>query len=120
MVINPLQTATMVQCAVEGDHAVKQAYKAKLRKFQALCTSKGLVFFPLAVDTFRGWHKDSLTVITRLGVQEGRNLDKEPGEQCRFLRQRIGISLAKDCSQMLSSRNPTHVPAHIDGSQDFN
>ena len=98
---------------------VKQAYKAKLRKFQALCTSEGLAIFPLAVETFRGWHKDSLAVITRLGIQEGRNLDNEPGEQCRFLRQWLGISLAKDCLQMLSSRNPAHIPAHVDGSQDF-
>ena len=104
----------------EGDHVVKQAYKAKLRKFQALCTSEGLAFFLLAVDTFGGWHKDSLAVITMLGVQEGRNLDKEPGEQCRFLRQQLGISLAKDCLQMLSSWNPAHIPAHVDGSQDFN
>ena len=109
----------MVQCAVEGDQVVKQAYKAKLRKFQALWTSEGLAFFLLAVDTFRGWHKDYLTVITRLGIQEGRNPDKEPGEQCRFLRQRLGISLAKDCLQILSSRNPAHVPAYVDGAQDF-
>ena len=67
------------QCALEGDHAVKQAYKAKVSKFQALCTSKGLAFFPLAMDTFRAWHKDSLAVITRLGVQQARQLDKKLG-----------------------------------------
>ena len=118
-VINPLQDATVAQCAVEGDHTVKQAYNAKVRKFQALCTSGGLAFYPLAVDTFRGWNKDSLAVITRLGVQQARNLDKEPGEQIRFLRQRLGISLAKDCSQMLSSQIPVHAPGHVDGTVDF-
>ena len=81
MVINPLQTATLLQCAVEGDHAVKQAYNAKVRKFEALFTSDGLAFFPLAVDTFGAWHKDSLAVIKRLGVQQARQLDKEPREQ---------------------------------------
>ena len=54
MVINPLQTATMVQCALEGDHTFKHAYKAKVRKFQALCTSERPAFFPLAVDTLGG------------------------------------------------------------------
>ena len=51
-IINPLQDATVVQCVMEGDHVVKQAYNAKVRKFEALCTSEGLAFFPLAVDTF--------------------------------------------------------------------
>ena len=80
-VINPLQDATVAQCAVEVDHMVKKAYNAKVRKFQALCTSKGLAFFLLAVDTFGAWHKDSLAVITRLGVQQARQLDKERGDQ---------------------------------------
>ena len=98
---------------------VKHAYKAKVRKFQALCTSKGLAFFPLAMNTFGRWHKDSLAVITRLDIQEARNLDKEPGEQCRFLRQRLGISLAKDCSQTLSFQIPVHAQGYVDGTEDF-
>ena len=53
----------------EGTVTVKHAYNAKVRKFQALCTSEGLAFVLLAVDTFGAWHKDSLAVITRLGTQ---------------------------------------------------
>ena len=84
-IINPLQDATVAQCAVEGDQVVKQAYNNKVRKFEALCTAKGLALFPLAVDTFGSWHSDSLAVITKLGTQQARHLDKEPGEQIRFL-----------------------------------
>ena len=114
-VINPLQDKTIAQCAAAGDHAVNKAYDDKVTKFGALCTSEGLAFFPLAVDTFGSWHKHSLSVITKLGTQQARHLDKEPGEQVCFLRQRLAISLAKDCSQMLASRDP----ATMDGDQDF-
>ena len=118
-VINPLQDATVTQCALEGDHVVKKAYNNKVRKFEALCTSEGLAFFPLAVDTFGSWHKDLLAVITKLGTQQARHLNKEPGKQIRFLRQRLRICLAKDCSQMLGARVPVHPPASIDGALDF-
>ena len=94
MVINPLQDMTIAQCAVAGDHVVNKAYDNKVT---TLCTSTGLAFFPLAVNTFDSWHKHSLSVITKLGTQQARHLDKEPGEQVRFLRQRLAISLAKDC-----------------------
>merc|ERR1712215_262917 len=100
-------------------HAVNKAYNDKVNKLEALCPSEGLTFVPLAVDTFGSWHKHSLAVITKLGTQQAQHLDKEPGEQIRFLCQRLTISLAKDCSQMLASRVPVHAPATVDGAQDF-
>merc|ERR1711895_125127 len=95
MVTNPLQDATYVQCAEAGNYAVNKAYKDKVKKFEALCTSEGLAFFPLAVDTYCSWHKQLLAVISKLGTQQARHLNKEPGEQIQFLRQRFGISLTK-------------------------
>merc|ERR1711895_383701 len=111
--------ATIAQCAEAGDHMVKNAYNDKVRKLEALCTAKRLAFLLLAVDTFGLWHSDSLAVITKLGTQQARHLDKEPGEQIRFLRRHLGISLAKDCSQMLAARVPVHPPASIGGAEDF-
>merc|ERR1712120_21304 len=96
---NPLQDATIAQCTEAGDQAVKKAYNDKVRKFEALCTAEGLAFFPLAVDTFGLWHSDSLAVVTKLGTQQAPHLDKEPGEQIRFLRHRLGISLPKTACQ---------------------
>ena len=97
---------------------VNLAHRNKVKLYQALCTTAGLAFSPLAVDAYRGWHKDSLAIITRLEIQLARNLDKEPSEQIRFLRQRLGILLARDCSQMLASRVSANTPAHIDGILD--
>ena len=119
VVTNPLQRATVTQCAVAGDYAVNKAYSDKVTKFGAKCAAEGLAFFPVAVDTFGSWHKSSLATITKLGTQQARHLDKEPAEQVRFLRQRLAISLAKDCLQMLASRAPVHAPATVDGDQDF-
>ena len=80
---------------------------------------QGLAFFPLAVDTYGSWHKQSLAVISKLGTQQARHLDKEPGEQIRFLQQRLAISLVKDCSQMLAARVPVHTTTFVDGAEDF-
>ena len=66
--INPFQTATVCQYAEEGDHVVNLAHRNKVKLYQALCTTAGLAFSPLAVYMFWGWHKEALAVITRLGT----------------------------------------------------
>ena len=43
---------------------------------------EGIVFIPLVVDRFGGWHKDSLEVITKLG----RHFEKEEEEIMRQLK----------------------------------
>ena len=53
-----------------------------------------MYFFPkhfchAIVDTFVGWHKDSLEVITKLGRQVSRQTGKEEDEIVRQLRQRV-------------------------------
>ena len=35
-------------------------------KYSERCEAEGIVFIPLVVDRFGGWHKDSLEVITKL------------------------------------------------------
>ena len=116
---NPLLKDTVCQFAVEGDYAVILSNSNKVRKFQAACTTAGLAFFPLAVDTFGGWHKEALAIITRLGTQLASNVDGEPGEQVRFLGQHLAISLAKDCSQMLATQMPTYTLGHVNGPLDM-
>ena len=60
------------------DHTVNLAHSNNVKMYQALCTTEGLAFSPLARDMFGGWHKDTLAVISRLGTQQARNLNKEP------------------------------------------
>ena len=50
-------------------------------KYSERCEAEGIVFIPLVVDRFGGWHKDSLEVITKLG----RHTEKEEEEIMRQL-----------------------------------
>ena len=51
-------------------------------KYSERCEAEGIVFIPLVVDRFGGWHKDSLEVITKLG----RHTEKEEEEIMRQLK----------------------------------
>ena len=50
-------------------------------KYSERCEAEGIVFIPLVVDRFGGWHKDSLEVVTKLG----RHFEKEEEEIMRQL-----------------------------------
>ena len=95
--------------------------------FQALSDLKPLwnwyilnSLFPLVVDTFGGWHKDSLEVITKLGRQVSRQTGKEEDEIVRQLRQRVAILLVRDNVNMFDSRTPSYPQAVIDADVDIN
>ena len=78
------------------------------------------MFFPLVVDTFGGWHKDSLEVITKLGRQVSRQTGKEEDEILRQLRQRVVILLVRDNVNMFDSRTPLYPQAVIDADMGIN
>ena len=74
----------------------------------------------LVVDTFGGWHKDSLEVITKLGRQVSRQTGKEEDEIVRQLRQRVAILLVRDNVNMFDSRTPSYPQAVIDADVGIN
>ena len=117
-VVNPLQQALVEKSSEEGDIAVEQAHKTKLRKYEERCNAEAITFLPLAVDTFGGWHKVGLATITKLGRQLARNLGKDEDEVVRHLRQRLGVLIVRDNVMMMSSRHPTFAPADVDGDED--
>ena len=53
---NSLQAATLEGCAEDGAFAVDRAVATKLRKYADRCEAEGLVYIPLAINTFGGWH----------------------------------------------------------------
>ena len=83
-------------------------------KYSERCEAEGIVFIPLVVDTFGGWHKDSLEVITKLGRQVSRQTGKEEDEIVRQLRQRMAILLVKDNDNMFNPRTPLYPQAVIE------
>ena len=118
-VVNPLQQQLVEQVAREGEKRVQHAYNIKMGKYIDRCEAEGIVFFPLVVDTFGGWHKDSLEVITKLGRQFSRQTGKEEEEIVRQLRQRVAVLLVRDNVNMLDSRTPTYPQAVVDADVDI-
>ena len=55
--------------------------------------AEGLAFQPLGMDTFGSWHLEVLVIMTKLGRQLAKNVERETWEQVRHLRQRLGVTL---------------------------
>ena len=101
--------------AEDGACAVKHAHDGKVRKYGVRCTAENIVFAPLAVDSFGGWHEAALELLTKLGRQLARVVGREEDETVRHLRQRLAVVLVRDNMVMLMSRAPAHPPPEIDG-----
>ena len=117
-VVNPLQAALVARVAQDGDNRVAHAHKLKMDKYGVLCQAEGIAFLPMAVDTFGGWHKEGLAILTKLGRQLARAVGKLEGEVVMHLRQRVGVLLVRDNVAMLACRCPTFAPGEVDGDVD--
>ena len=118
-IVNPMQQALVEQVARDGNCGVQHSFNTKVRKYSQRCDAEGLVFVPIIVDTFGGWHKDSLDALTRLGRQVARQTGKEEEETVRQLRQRVAILLVRDNVTMFDSRSPSYPQSVIDADVDF-
>ena len=76
--------------------------------FQA-CAGVGVSFFPLAVETFGGWHPKAILHLTRIGRALARQTATPESLAIKHLFQRLAISLQKANASMLLSRQ-THFP----------
>jgi hypothetical protein len=117
-VVNALQSQLLHRVAADGESAVAHAHNGKLRKYEERCAAEGLVFVPLAVDSFGGWHAVALDTITKLGRQLARVVGRAEDETVRHLRQRLAVLLVRDNMVMLQSRAPEHPPPEVDGDRD--
>ena len=114
-VVNPLQAALVRRAANDGESAVEHANRGKMRKYEERCAAKGLVFVPLAVDTFGGWHSSALPILAKLGRQVASNTGREGQEVVRHLHQRLAVLLVRDNVAMLCALTPSFPPPDIDG-----
>ena len=95
-VVNPLQQELVRKVARDGDSGVQHSFNIKMGKYSDRCEAEGIEFIPLIVDTFGGWHKESLEVVSKLGRQVSRQTGKEEEEIVRQLRQRVAILLVRN------------------------
>ena len=81
---------------------------------------EGITFFPLAADTFGGWHEARLKTLTKLGRQLARATGRGDGDTVRHLRQRVAVLLGRENMAMLCSRTPTFTPAIVNEKSSNN
>ena len=80
-VANPLLKELVRKVARDGDSGVQHSFNIKMGKYSDRCEAEGIEFIPLIVDTFGGWHKESLEVVSKLGRQVSRQTWKEEEEK---------------------------------------
>ena len=114
---NALQAATVAGCAEDGAYAVKEVVSRKQRKYAASCEAEGLIYVPVAIDTFGSWHSLALETIGRLSQELARATDGELGVVCRHLRQQLAICFLQDNVAMLGARRPTFASPEVDGAE---
>ena len=77
------------------ERCVQHSFNIRMGKYSDRFEAEGIVFIPLIVDTFGGWHKDSSEVVSKLGRRVSRQTGKEEEMNVRQLRQRVAILLVR-------------------------
>ena len=56
-VVTPIRQDLVVAAATNPGYALSFKYNEKLNGAEELCRRQGIAFFPLAAETFGGWHR---------------------------------------------------------------
>ena len=82
------------------------------------CLAEGLVYVPMAIDTFGGWHQLALETIGRLSLELARTTDGKLGVVRRHLKQRLAVLFLHNNVAMLGARTPTFASQEVNGDAD--
>ena len=93
-------------------HAADVAYQ---RKMADLCRAEGIVFLPLAVETFGGWHKVAEQQVKKLAWALARHNGQEEGEAIGHIWSRLGVLLQRGNAAMMANRIPSFPAPATDG-----
>ena len=114
-VINPLQLALLARSAEAPGHSLSVAFNRKYTQYGEACLDQGIVFAPLPVETFGGWHESAANHIKRLGKALGRSTGQDEGETTRHLFQRLSVLLVRGNVSLLINRIPDFPSPEVDG-----
>ena len=90
-----------------------------MTKFNNVCKKEGINFFPLVVETFGGWHKNSIVILDRIARQLAAHTGVPDEETKRHFYQRLSILLTKGNAALILRRRPDTSDPMIDGDLDF-
>ena len=114
-VINPLQTTLVAQAATTPGHALTVAYNRKMTQSAEACRLEGIVFIPMAAETFGGWHESAVLQVKKLGSALARHTGQEESDKIRHLYQGLAVRLAKGNAALFLNRTPAFPAPDIDG-----
>ena len=118
-VVSPLQQQLVRKAADEAGSAARKRFQEKNAKYYQPCSDEGIAFFPLIVETYRGWHPESEATIKKLSLQLASHTGSDATETTRHLFQKLGILLAKGNAALILRRRIVYSDARVDGDQDF-
>jgi hypothetical protein len=114
-VVNPLQAATVEEAAVTPGHALTYAFTRKMNGAAEDCQRQGIVFLPIAVETFGGWHQAAEREVKKLAAAQARQTGQEEGEASKHAFTRLSILLMRGNAAILSNRIPAITEASVSG-----
>ena len=114
-VINPLQELTREGAAAKPGHAADVAYQRKMNGAAEDCRAQGIVFLPLAAETFGGWHEVAVVQVKKLASALARHNGQEEGEVAGHIWSRLGVLLQRGNAMLMANRIPSFPAPPTDG-----
>ena len=116
-VINPLQDLTREGAAAKPGHAADVAYERKMTSAADECRAQDIVFLPMAVETFGGWHEVAEEQVKKLASALARHNGQEEGEAISHTWSRLGVLLQRGNAAMMANRIPSFPVPATDGRE---
>ena len=113
-VISTMQPLTISGASLSKGHALQIGEQRKLTGHLDECSSAGIDFIPLVVETLGGWSARATEVISQLGRLMASRSGSSPSDSTRHLFQRLAICLWRGNAAMWAVRLPTTTPS-VDG-----
>ena len=116
-VTNPLKDETRAGAAATPGHGANVAYERKMGLSAEQCRAQGIVFLPLAAETFGGWHEVAAAQVKKLASALARHNGQEEGEAISHTWSRLGVLLQRGNAAMMANRIPTFPAVPCDGME---
>ena len=102
-IVSPLQKALIARSSEVAGSALTHAFDRKMRQNYDNCNREGIHFVAAPVETFGGFHSQSIAIVSKIGRQLARHTGRLESEVISHLYQRLGILLTKGNSALILS-----------------
>ena len=92
-VISTLQPLTLLGASKTQGYALRVGEERKRAAHNEACSSVGVIFIPLVVESLGGWSEKAYETIARIGHLLGQRMGSPPRDSTRHLFQRLSIIL---------------------------